>query len=328
MQLRYRTACITAVCTAALLTVLRLLGGGSYTAALFVAVIAVAALFVLCGNKPREQFSVSGTPAKVTAAIAALAGVALLICTFREGLQLAAGAYPYPAPVDTGFMHPVFLAVRLVGGVVGGVFLILIAVRWFTGGCTDRGRFGVLALFPVVWLWGRLFWYLFSFASAVNRFRSLVEVGLLLFEMLFLLAFARYTSGIEEEKPRTVIPVALCTVMLGLAACVTRAIALVTQNASLFSATELILAPDFAFVLLAAAWAYGQLFCEGTVAPPLPDEPPEEPVAEEAEEEPYLLDEDALRVADEEAEEEPASTEERRPLELEDIINEIINRNS
>lgn len=332
MQLRYRAACITAGCAAVLITVMRLIGGGAYIAALCVAVAVAAALFFLCGVKPRESLAVSGTPAVLVAAAAALTGTSLVVSALSDALDLMDGVYPYPQPVTVTVLNSILLFVMLVGGLVGGVFCVLTGVRWFSDRQTDRGRLGGIALFPVVWMWGRLIWYMTSFASAVNRFRSLPEVGMLLFEMLFLLVFARYVSGVEEQTPRFAVPIALCTAMLGLTACATRFIAFITQDAELFFATALVSAPDVGITLLAAAWAGGQLFGGGTVAPPLPneDEPTETP-AEEPEEEPtpFLLDEEALTAPDpEEEEKDTVPDEERRPLELEDIINEIINRNS
>ncbi len=332
MQLRYRAACITAGCAAVLLTVLRLIGGGAYTAALCAAVIAVAVLFFVCGVKPRESLAVSGTPALLAAAAAALTGTALVVSALGDALDLMDGVYPYPQPVTVTALNEILLFVMIVGGLVGGVFCVLTAVRWFSDRQTGRGQLGGIALFPVVWTWGRLIWYMTSFASAVNRFRSLVEVGMLLFEMLFLLVLARYVSGVEEQTPRFAVPIALCTAMLGLTACLTRFIALVAQDAALFSATALVSAPDIGITLLATAWVGGQLFGGGTVAPPLPtEEEPEETPAEEPEEEesvPFLLGEEILAAPDPEGDDEDViPDEERRPLELEDIINEIINGN-
>lgn len=327
MQLRYRFAAVVAVGAAVLLAVLRL-GNERYAASLCVAVVAAALLFLLCGTKPFEQRAVFGNTGLATAAAAALTGTVLIVSAVSDVVDLSAGMCPYPQPVTLTAINQLLLFVMIGGGVSSGLFFVFTGIRWFTDRGTSRGLFSGAALLPVLWIWARLIWYMTSFASAANRFRSLPEVAMLLFEMLFLFVFARYVSGVEEKTPRFVVPVALCTVLFGVAACITRFASLVGQNADRFADTALITAPDIGITVLAAVWVAGQLFGEGEVAPPLSLEAEEEPVSDEPQgevaEESFVLDETSFDGVETEEEEEEVLEGERRPLELEDIINDII----
>lgn len=329
MQVRYRAACIAAAAITVSVTVLRVLGGGFYTAAILLMFAALAAVFLLCGATPRQPREVSGRLTVPLSAVTAFGGMAMILGALSQALGLLRGSYPYPQPISLTVAHKVLLVIMIVGGVAGGLFLAVTAVRWLFGHKTDRGFFVGITLLPVVWMWGRVVWYLISFASAANRFTGLTELLLLLFEMLFLLNFARFVSGVENKPPRFDMAIALGTALLGVTVFFTRCLSYLTQNGELFSATELFTASDFYIALLAAVWTVDQMFGGGKVAPPLPmeeeEEEEEEPRFTEEDQAYFVLDEEALReevVGDEEIEEN--SEEERRPLELEDILNEYL----
>ena len=338
MRLRYRVACVVAAVMGVALTTMRLvwtpedtLKSGLYAATLCVIGVALAALFFLCGARQRPLTTVAGLPARLIAGVAAWVGASLVIHAVGDFWDLRNGIYPYPHPATVTTLNRVMAAVMVLGALLGGIFFLVTAVRWFVNRRTDRASFGILALCPVVWIWARLLWYITSFVSAVNRYRSIAETALLLFEMLFLLAFARYVSGVEEKTPRFAVSVALCTAMLGFVACGTRSGAYIVQDAALFSGTAPVLAPDLAIAVLAGIFAGQQMF-----APPLsaPDEDEaadgEETagvVADEGEDgAQFLLDVDVLPEDDED--EDALPEKERRPLELEEVINWIMNQNS
>lgn len=336
MRLRYRVAGIVAAVMAIALTAMRLIWtpvdtvkSGLYTATLCMIGVTLAALFFLCGGRRRPLTTAAGLPARLTAAASAWVGASLVIHAAGEFLDVCKGVYPYPQPVTATALNRVLAIAMMLGALLGGVFFLVTAVRWFINRRTDRASFGLLALCPVVWTWARLLWYITSFASAVNRYRSVSETALILFEMLFLLAFARYASGVEEKMPRFAVPIALCTAMLGFVVCGTRFGAYIVQDAALFSGTALVVAPDLAVAVLAAAFAALQMFAvplsesetEGddeTVSVP---EDADEGAAE------FVLDPRAV-TDDPEDDESALPDEERHPLELEEIINEIISRNS
>lgn len=334
MKLRYRVACLVAVATAALISCLRLLGGDLYTSGLWVSLMAVVSVFLLCGFKPRAPLAVNGGFAIVTAAGAMLAGVSLLVSTLGVAVDLLDKKYPYPQPLEITAVNQLLLFVMIVGGLGGGLFFVLTGVRWLGDRKTDRRMFGGVALLPVVWSWARMIWYMFSFTSAVNRFTGLIELAMLVCEMLFMMTFARYVSGVEETTPRFTLPIALCAVLFGLTATVTHIVAFLRQDAALFGATALLSAPDIGVTVLALTWVIGQVFGKGSAAEALPmpvEEEPEvkaetPPPAEEEEETPFILSDEAFVVAEAEEDEveEETPAEERRPLELEDIINEIL----
>ncbi len=327
MPWRYGLACFVTGVVAVLLTVLQF-GNPSYGVVLCIAVLAALALFLLCGFKRQESIAVAGLPAQLTAGAAALTGMAMLVSGISDSFDLLGGKYPYPEPISVTGAGKLLVYVMLAGAIGGGLFFLWVAVRSFSERRVESGRFGVISLLPVVWLWGKLLWYMTSFVSATDRFRALIEVAMMLFEMLFLLSFARYVSGVEEKPPRFAVPLALCTALFGLSACLTRFFAFILQDAQTFSATALVSSPDLGIVLLALLFAVGQRFCKP--APPQPVfEAEEEPSVpqERADDDPFLLTEEVLRQEEEVQEEPIASDKERRPLELEDILNEIMNGN-
>ena len=334
MTLRNKTVAALAVGVAALSAILRL--KGSAEAPLWVALVSVAAVFLLCGFKPREARSAEGRTAVAMALFAAVTGVAMVVATANDGLDLLKGIYPYPQPLAVTAINQILLFAMLAGGLGGGVFFTITGIRWFFDRQVSRVKFSGAALLPVAWMWARLFWYMTSFTSAVNRFRNINEVAMMLFEMLFFMVLARYVSGIEEGASRFAVPVAVCTAMLGVSACVVRFVALASKNTALFGATELIAAPDFMVALLAGVWAFNQLFGKGEALPEvteqsLEEEQPEElPAEAEEEAEPFIINEEDLTLLDEEENDEETVEEtagERKPLELEDILNELMNEN-
>lgn len=341
MRLRYRAACVVAAVMGVALAVVRLVlasdgsaAGGAYAVILCGIAATVAAVFFLCGFRRNEPIPTAGAWSRLSAFSAAWVGVALLVYAFSSGILQ--GEYPYPQPITATALNRVLAILLFAFAILGGVFFLLTAVRWFLSRRTDCVVSGWLALCPVAWTWARLLWYITSFVSAVNRYRSITETALILFEMLFLMTFARHASGIEESRPRSAVPIALCTAALGVAACLTRAGAYLAQNAALYAGTQLLVAPDLTITVLAATFACRKIFGE----PSTPEEAPEEAPEEENESAPvfaeemgaeFLLDVNVLALNDEIEDESAAgalSAEERRPLELEDILNEIINGNS
>lgn len=320
MQQKRRTIGIVAVASVVLLTAARWIWpaqSGGYVVTLCAA--AVVALFVLCGKQRRDLVSTGGVPGFLLAGVATLCGVTLTVSSVWDATDwLFRGEYPYPQPFTITVMAQLLMAVWVASGIAGGVFLVMVALRWLRNEQTDRNGNAAAALLPVVWTWARLLWYMTSFSSAVNRFRSLPEVAVFVFEMLFLLGFARYVSGVEEQPPRFAVPVALSTAVLGLAVCFTR------LGTWLGKDTAPVGAPDWGIALLAAAFAVSQLF-----PAPLPEDLPM--IDEEDEDVPpegVLLDEEFWAAdtsfSDEEKEFDELSDEERRPLELEDVINGVI----
>ncbi len=328
MQQKRKAITAVAVASVVLLTAARWLWpaqSGGYAVVLCAAVAAVLALFVLCGKQRRELVLTGGVPCSLLAGAAMVCGVALAVFSAENAMGwLLRGEHPYPQPSTVTVITQLVTAVLAASGIAGGVFLVTVAQRWLREGQTNRHANAAAALLPVVWTWARLLWYMTSFTSAVNRFRSVLEVAVLVLEMLFLLAFARYVSGVEEQPPRFTVSVALSTAVLGLIVCFTRLGAWLGQNAALFADTAPVTVADWGVALLAAAFAVSQLF-----PAPLPEELP---ITDEDDEdilpEGVLLHEEFWLAdtppADEEEEYEELSDEERRPMELEDVINSMI----
>lgn len=340
MQKQKQVAGIAAILATVLLTVLRLSfppqdSGfhGNYVVTVCAAVAALLVLYLLCGKQRSATRSVSSVSAKLLAGAMVFFGVSLCFSAIGNMRDLRHNIYPYPQPLTITAVGTLLVWVGALSALVGGAFLIATALRRYLQGRTTRVSRGVLALLPVVWIWVRILWYMTSFASAANRFRSLFEIAMLLFEMLFLFAFARHLAGMEDDAPRFVLPTALSAAMLGLVVCLTRFAAYLMQDAALFGNTALLTAPDLFAAVLAGVFALTQLlpryYCAEEPAPEAEEEstpPVTESEAEEEDDSPFLLSETDLKDEEpEEDEEESIPEPERKPLELEDILNEIIN---
>ncbi len=337
MQKQKQVAGIVTVAATVLLTVLRLCfppqGSGlhgNYIVTVCAAAAALLVIYLLCGKQRCATQFVSSVSAKALAGAMVFFGVSLCFTSLGDLIDLRRGIYPYPQPLTVSTAGTVLVWLGALSALLGGCFLIYTAIRWYLQGYTARVPYGALSLLPVVWTWVRILWYMTSFASAANRFRSLFEIAMLLFEMLFLFAFARHIAGMEENAPRFVLPTALSAAMLGVTVCVTRFAAYLMQDAELFGNTALLTAPDLFAAVLAGVFAVTQLagrfhrFEEPTAAE---EEKTAPPAPETEEEEPAFLFSETDLTEESVEEEEAASTPEpeRKPLELEDIINEIIN---
>ncbi len=343
MQKRRQIAGIITVAATAMLTALRLCfpptGSGlqgKYIITVGVAFAALLLVYILCGAQRSATRSVASVGAKLLSGAMVFFGVSLCFASISQLINLREGIFPYPQPLSVSMMGTALVWFGVLSALFGGLFFIGTAIRWYLQGYTTRVSYGVLALLPVVWTWVRILWYMTSFSSAANRFRSLFEIAMLLFEMLFLFVFARHMAGMEENAPRFVLSTTLSAAMFGFTVCFTRFAAYLMQDAELFGNTALLAAPDLFVALLAGVFAITQITTRfyrleetETVEEEQPASPPVEgPKKDEVvEEQPtFLLSEEELAEASsDEEEEQPAPETERKPMELEDILNEIIN---
>lgn len=271
----------------------------AYGVLLVTTAMALVAIVVWSGLKREELREVHGTPATVTTVAAVFTGLLLTVSSLFTGIRwFVWHEMPYPQKAWATPTDKFFLIGLVVCGLVGGVFLICLAAQWRQIKSVTRGFFPLLALFPVFWSWFRLLRYETSHVSAVGTYRSLLDVGMLVAEMLFLLAFARFAANVQEKPPRFLVGVSLCTGLLCTSGVLTRFAMFCSQEGAAFEESALISSPDIGFAVLAFAVAFGQAFVS------------QKPVCAEEE-------------SDEVSEDGP-----RAPLELEDVINDILRRNS
>ena len=316
MQNNYRHAFLASLCCTAILSVWRTVitpyaeaATVSYGILAAVTVLAVIGLLVWCGLRTESLHTPQGLPAMCMAVATALTGALLTVSSaFIAQRWFVRGEMPFPQKLLPTVVDTVFLYGLIFSGFFGGVCFLFLAARWLQRREAFRGMFPLAVLLPLVWTWFRLLRFEISHVSTLGLFRNVFDLGMLAAEMLFFLSFARYVSGVaEERKPRFFVGIALCTGMLCTVSVLTKFAMLCSQEAAAFSESALVTAPDLGVAVLAFATAFGQTVAsqpqnrEETEPEETAVAPQEEPVTEE---------------------EQP-----RRPLEIEDIINDIIEKN-
>lgn len=337
MQKRYRIACGVAAAALPMLAVLRAIalprvvagitGGVLNTVLLLLTAAVLAALLILCSGKQETARLITGRTVKTVVAGMLFTGIAMLVSSLSVlNAWNTEGVLPYPSKAVVTQTDTVLLYALVALGCAGGAFFVLAAWQWFKKGSTDRGFLRVLALAPVAWIWVRIARFEISYVSSMSVYRGVYDLLMLVFEMLFFLWFARFVSGVEEGMPRFLIGSSLCVGVLAAAACVTRVVMVLARNEAAFESCGLVNAADLGVAVLALSFAFGQVFCSQPQpqeeAVPARNEEEEDGFAD-AREVQHLLEAEMPR-DDEDDFDEP--NEPRRPLELEDLINDIVLR--
>lgn len=305
MQQKYRQAFWAACGMTVLLTLWRIAiapqpakHSVAYGILLAVTAVTLVGLLVWCGLQREELREVYGVPATVITAATLFTGALLTVSSvFTAARWFFGHEVPYPQKALLTATDKFFLGGVIVCGLLGGVFFVCLAAQWHRTKSVVRGFFPLMALFPVFWSWFRLLRYETSHVSAVGTYRSLLDLGVLVAEMLFLMAFARFVSNVQEKPQRFLVGLSLCTGLLCTSGGLTRFAMFCSQEGVAFEESALIMAPDIGFAVLAFAVAFGQAFASEQ----------EPPLEEESEPE--------------------QSDEQRAPLELEDVINDILRQN-
>ncbi len=306
MQQKYRQAFWAACGMTVLLTLWRVViapqpskHSVSYGVLLVLTAVLLVALLVWCGQKREELREVYGMSAAVTAAATLFTGALLIVSSvFTATRWLFLRELPYPQKDFLTATDKLFIFGLVVCGLLGGVFFVCLSAQWWKTKSVTRGHFPLMALFPIFWSWFRLLRYETSHVSAVGTYRSLLDLGVLVAEMLFLMAFARFAANVQEKPQRFLVGLSLCTGLLCTSGALTRFAMFCSQEGAAFEESALIAAPDIGFAVLAFAVAFGQSFAN------------EQPI-------PKAEESDDLDKPD----------KPRAPLELEDIINDILRQN-
>lgn len=219
----------------------------------------VAALFTLSAQWKTEPIAVAGKPACGGAASAALAGCLFTVFSVKLAYDWFNNhVMPYPAKSAIDSFDVLLVYVFILSGFVAGGFFLLTAWRWWTDKQTTRGMLAIPALAPVLWSWVRLIRYITSYVSAQGLFRNIFDLSMMLFEMLFLLFFARYISRVGEKPSCFFFSVALCAGVLCAVSCITQTALFAVQNEIAFGTCALVVSPDFGIAVLALFTAFTQ----------------------------------------------------------------------
>ena len=230
-----------------------------YGIMLGVTVVLTAVLLTLCALKKPTPITVGGRAAHVSAAAAALTGAALLAASAviaHEWFTL--GIMPYPKKLVISNTDTLLIYLWIFVGLASAAFFLLLAVNWWCAGVCRRRFMPLLALAPVVWSWVRLIRYITSHVSSLGLFRNMYDLGMIVFEMLFFVALARYVGGVAEKPTRFFIGLSLCTGLLCTIGAVTQVSLFLKQDLAAFETCALVMAPDFGVAALAFVTAFAQ----------------------------------------------------------------------
>ncbi|MBQ3259374.1 MAG: hypothetical protein IJA68_02540 [Clostridia bacterium] len=332
MQPKKSVTVIGAVSVTAVLAFLRILAapriangeGGFLTTFLFwLVLLAATALLVLSDRRPaavpQQGFSLVSVGAVFTGVTMAFSAVSTFFSWRFSAI------WPYPSDQTPASLSAFLIGILLVFSLLGGAFFVLQGLAWY-GGKPLSVFVNVLALFPLGWVWLRVCQYEVSYYSSLPVMRHWYDLAMVLAEMLFFLAFARFVM-LPDKPPRFFLGLSLVTGMLTAVSCVTRvAMALLGEQEAWYN-TGLVTSADLGVCLLAFGFAAAYV----PAKEPVEQEPL---VEEEVVEEPTPSDDVVVEtLTPPEAEDEvffeeiPAPEEERvveeeppKPLELEDFI--------
>lgn len=225
---------------------------------------------------------VHGTAAPFLAMLALLSGVVLLLSTVSDTwVWIQSGDAPPPSSVIISGVDRVCLILTLLFGVLGGVFLLALGLRWFTHKLQASRLFQWAALTPVLWLWFRLARYEISYSSAVSVSESFFDFVMLIFMLLFLFALARYVAGVGRPPVRTLRWYSLCTGLLCLSGTLTRLCMYFMDEVAAYNSSRLAGGVDFFIGLFALGFGLYQLLHDPVTDPSDALLPPEGAMPEE-----------------------------------------------
>ncbi len=213
-------------------------------------------------------YPVHGAAAPFLGLLALLSGVVLLLTTGSDAwIWMTRGEAPPPNSILISGIDRGCLILTLIFGVLGGVFLLVLGLRWFTHKNQVSRLFQWGALAPVLWLWFRLARYEVSYSSAVSVSESFFDFVMLIFMLLFLFALARYVAGVGKPPVRTLRWYALCTGLLCLSGTLTRLCMYFMEEVAAYNSSRLSGAIDFFIGLFALCFGLYQLLHDPATDP-------------------------------------------------------------
>lgn len=285
MKNRVRVLCIAAAVAAVLLTVLRCITlpmvvakiENDLSTGLLIATVTVLVALLVLGWSNDPVKTIAGKPLWAVVAGALLTGTDMVVSSLWALVGwLTARTMPFPYKAIPTQTDEFLLYALVVTGLLGGAFFLLLGVTWGIKRRSVFGKFRVLALAPVLWVWVRIVRFELSYVSSLSLHRSVYELLMLTFETVFFLWLARALSGVEEKPSRLFAGVALCTAVLTAIACVTRMGMWVMQNEVAFEACALTTAADLGVCVLAFAVAVSHAAPQAELPE---EEEPEEPLS-------------------------------------------------
>ena len=282
--------------------------GGTYNILWLCLTAALLLALLFCGRTTRNTVpELNPLAVKAVGIGAVVVGCSMAISAVASLVTwLADGQLPYPVndPFRTSDVVLFYLFTAL--GVAAAVVMLFVGIRTILGGRLPIGTFRFSTLLPVFWMWIRIARYEISYVSSLQTARHWQDLLMLVTQLLFWMAFARLLSGASEKPPRLFAGTALCAGTTAAVACIARVFAAPIDAETATSVYGLITASDLGVAVLAFALAFGWLSAAC--------EQPSEPTVTENDDSHSDPDDELYDIHD----------TARQPLELEDVINDII----
>lgn len=283
----------------------------------------VAVVFAL-GRLPKGEGRriITGKPLLPTAMLGVLCGSLLTLMTLYDGVNwLIFEKTPPPNEKIISTLDGAALALQLLFGILAGITLLRCWFAWVGMGKTKGGFLRIWALSPVLWAWMRLARYEMSYASAVDVTQNFYDFMMMIAELLFFFALARYISGVGTKPPRFLCVYALCTAVFSISGPTACFINSLLGHSSRYTAGEMASLVDVVIGLFALMLAFALLW-KGQIEP----EPAEQMVSEPAVEEPVhwdaALEEFTVRETENQISAETAGEETISPEQAESVAEE------
>ena len=208
------------------------------TIVLLLAVVAgLGALVYLLRGCPRAE--ITQRPALVLSVTLLVVGVVMTLFGIVELLARFGVLAFYTVSTSMDAVTPMASLLQwlqTIFCILGGVVLVRYGLVLASEGATRRGSALWSLLAPVMWLWFTLANYEMSYASMVRLSDGFFSLMMYVFEMLFLLAFARYMSGVGKMSVGLLLFCAGGTVTFALSAPLVRVIMYLLQDVEAYTA--------------------------------------------------------------------------------------------
>ena len=272
----------------------------------FVAGLYLLLLFPLCRDARGVRLPDRDAPSVWLGGAAVVAGVGTVVTTLGYvWIWQTKGLTPPPFSAIFGEVDRISLIASLVFGLLGGIALADIGIRWLWGRSVRTAGVRWMTIMPILWAFARLIRYTESYTSTIRNAFSFPNAAMLILTTGFLLQFGRHLLGRGGySQSRSLAVMAFGTALMGISTPLLRILLTRFKPDYIAGVVQMADASDFCIGLLALA--VGWALCT-PVDDDLIEEPAETPVSPLDETEPA------------EPTEEPEPAEPAEPTESEEV---------
>ena len=239
----------------------------------FVAALFLLLLIPLCGAAQGARLPDRGHPSTWLGGSAVMAGVGTVVTNLiYVYIWATKGITPPPFSAIFNEVDHVSLIASLVCGLLGGVTLVTIGLRWLRGGSVRTLAIRWLTLLPILWAFARLIRYTESYTSTIRNAFSFPNAAMLILTTGFLLQLGRHLLGRGgSSQARSLAVLAFGTALMGISTPLLRILLTRFKPDYIAGVIQMADASDFCVGLLALA--VGWALCSPAEDEPSGEEP-------------------------------------------------------